>query len=617
MLQDRKSVRKLRAALDEHASPAPKTMEARPFPKLAVNDNERKFERFIRAIRQCNNLSDARRFRSEVASQLMREASVEEQDKTYLRRLETGKRILDQKVGKLSAVGGLTKDTVLQPNFRNGHASPGVENATIVEILHDVLGLSYFMEYMDRHSLMTLVQFWVVVDGFRNPLEDGFLDDDEIRDAPLDWTDTDRLDIAQINDAYLSKPELGVPDILREAVKSFIQAGRSATPVQYQRARSAILRSQTAVLDEMRSRCFPGFKSSDLYYKYLASDESSSKTGPKFAPKASRHLTTAPIKEVLSHTPHAPPTASRQSARDTDLRRTAASSTDLKSTVQRLDYAAPQRRSFEISPSAPLFPDHDYDTDPLAQSAHSIDIDIDSLDSSQPYGAPEQMVQAMEAALNDIMDDKPQADDARSAFFESPDPSLKSPHELDSSRSFMESPRARSPHGDKEREKPNLASLGLVNMSTRVGVFSEDDLFDDEEKFLEDEHADPEDAVDEKDPEDEIVQAAPGDLGLAEAISALTSDIERLVAQDSIVDTLTRKAELTNNTAELRILGKSKSSLQREIRRKELQRQQYIVQESDNSLYGRATVEIKSVMVGKDEDGQEFALCKLRSHAYF
>jgi hypothetical protein len=36
---------------------------------------------------------------------------------------------------------------------------------------------------------------------------------------------------------------------------------------------------------------------------------------------------------------------------------------------------------------------------------------------------------------------------------------------------------------------------------------------------------------------------------------------------------------------ELRILRKSKASLQREIRRKELQRQQYIVQESDNSLY--------------------------------
>lgn len=76
------------------------------------------------------------------------------------------------------------------------------------------------------------------------------------------------------------------------------------------------------------------------------------------------------------------------------------------------------------------------------------------------------------------------------------------------------------------------------------------------------------------------------------------------------MDSLTTKAELTNNAAELRILRKSKASLQREIHRKELQRQQYIVQESDNSLYGRATVFIKSIMVGNEEDGREFAMCK-------
>ena len=39
-----------------------------------------------------------------------------------------------------------------------------------------------------------------------------------------------------------------------------------------------------------------------------------------------------------------------------------------------------------------------------------------------------------------------------------------------------------------------------------------------------------------------------------------------------------------------------------------MQRQQYIVQESDNSLYGRANIKIKSIMVGKEDDGQEFAL---------
>jgi sorting nexin-25 len=158
--------------------------------------------------------------------------------------------------------------------------------------------------------------------------------------------------------------------------------------------------------------------------------------------------------------------------------------------------------------------------------------------------------------------------------------------------------------------KPSIASLGLVNTSSRIGVFSDNDLFSDEEKFLEDEYADPEEPDSHKDPEAEIHEAAPGDLGLTEAISALTLDIEKLMSQESVVDTLTRKAELTNNTAELRILRKSKASLQREIRRKELQRQQYVVQESDSSLYGRATIQIKSIMVGKDDDGHEYALCQ-------
>ena len=137
MLQDRKTVRKLRAALDEHASPAPKASKAHQFPMLAPHDDERKFERFIRAIRQCQNLSDARRFRSEVASQLKRESMLEGQDHVYLRRLETGKRILDQRVGRLSAVGSTSRSQMPQPDFRDGQAASRMENASIKEVLHD------------------------------------------------------------------------------------------------------------------------------------------------------------------------------------------------------------------------------------------------------------------------------------------------------------------------------------------------------------------------------------------------------------------------------------------------------------------------------------------------
>lgn len=606
MLQDRKTVRKLRAALDQHASPAPKASKPHTFPRIAPGDDERKFERFIRSIRQCNNLSEARRFRSEVASQLKRESMMEGQDQIFLRRLDTGKQLLDQRVGKLSAVGGTSGSRMPQQDFPKGQNTSRLLNASLTKVLHDASGLSYFMEYMDRHRLMTFVQFWIVVDGFRNPLEEALQADDPFSGTQVQWTDSDRADIAQINEAYLSKHELNVPESTREAVRAFLKAGPGATIPEYLRARTAVLRAQAGVLEEMEEVHFPNFKKSDLYYKYLTSDDASAKMSSRPA-RALRQPSVAPILESPNRPSSLSRKATRFNANGTDLRRNANSNSDLKSAVKHTtddSQLVQSRRSFDIDTSAPLF-DDDIDDEPLARSTRSLD--NESLNGDQGNGNQEQMVEAMEAALNNIMTDDPREDDSKDSIFETSEPHSISAKIMDSPRSSGEHKRTEIASHEKERERPNLASLGLVNTSSRIGVFSDNDLFGDEDKFLEDEKTDPEVSADET-VEEEIHQAAPGDLGLAEAISALTADIERLAAQESVVDTLTRKAELTNNIAELRILGKSKSSLQREIRRKELQRQQYIVQESDNSLYGRANVDIKSIMVGKEDDGQEFAL---------
>lgn len=607
MLQDRKTVRKLRAALDQHASPAPKASKPHTFPRLAPGDDERKFERFIRSIRQCNNLSEARRFRSEVASQLKRESMMEGQDQILLRRLDTGKQLLDQRVGKLSAVGGTSGPRMPQPDFQKGRSNPRLLNASLTEVLHDASGLSYFMEYMDRHRLMTFVQFWIVVDGFRNPLEEDLHAEDPFSGNQARWTESDRADIAQINDAYLSKPELNVPELSRDTVRAFLKSGPEATVPEYLRARNAVLKAQAGVLEEMEEVHFPNFKKSDLYYKYLTSDDASAKTSSRPLAKALKQPSVAPILESPSGPSSLSRRATRFNAHGPDLRRNATSSSDLKSVVKHsTDDPQPvqSRRSFDVDTSGPLF-DDDIDDEPLARSTRSLD--NESLNGDQGNGNQDQMVEAMEAALNNIMTDDPKEDDSKDSIFETPESNFLSAKIMDSPRSSGEHKRTETASQEKERERPNLASLGLVNTSSRIGVFTDNDLFGDEDKFLEDEQTDPEVSADEPMLE-EIHEAAPGDLGLAEAISALTVDIDRLAAQDSVVDTLTRKAELTNNVAELRILGKSKSSLQREIRRKELQRQQYIVQESDNSLYGRANVDIKSIMVGKEDDGQEFAL---------
>jgi len=607
MLQDRKTVRKLRAALDQHASPAPKALKPHSFPRIASGDDERKFERFIRAIRQCTNLSEARRFRSEVASQLKRESMMEGQDQTYLRRLESGKHMLDQRVGKLSAVGGTSGTGTSRSDSSNGHTTR-LSHASITDVLHDATGLSYFMEYMDRQRLMTFIQFWIVVDGFRNPLEDDLQSEDSFSGTQTQWTDSDRTDIAHISEAYLSRPELKVPEESKEAVRAFLRAGQRATGPQYLRARSAVLKAQSGVQQEMDETHFPNFKKSDLYYKYLTSDDASAKFP---APQPLAKALKQPLVASMPESPGRPPPLSRLLSRpkpsNSDLRRSAASNSDLTSAANVNDDAqsAQTRPSLDIDTSGPLF-DDDIDDERMARSTQSLD--NESMNGDQGAGNQDEMVEAMEAALNNIMTDDPKEEDLKDSIFDPPETNFLSAKLVDSPRSSGEVKRADTASIEKDRERPNLASLGLVNTSSRIGVFTDNDLFGDEENFLEDEQTDPEAFGDEKPVDEEIHQAAPGDLGLAEAISALTVDIERLAAQESVVDTLTRKAELTNNVAELRILGKSRSSLQREIRRKELQRQQYIVQESDNSLYGRANIKIKSIMVGKEDDGQEFAL---------
>ena len=603
-LQDRKTVRKLRAALDQHASPAPKSRQGPAFPSLAPGDSERSFERFVRAIRRTNNLSDIRRFRSHVASQLKRESMVDSQDQTYLRRLEIGKRVLDQKVAKFSTDINASSAFPRAADKRNKVIAQS-QNVKLIEMMKTASGLSYFMEYMDRLRLMSLVQFWIVVDGFRNPLEDDFGDDASGTDS-IQWTDTDRADIAQISEAYMSRPELKAPEEMRAALREFLRAGRTATSSQYRRARTAILSTQSAVLEEMESRHFPNFKKTDLFYKYLASDEASVMITPQAEP---HEFVRFPLWNGNEQNPKAPPmtrSSSQPPTRAKDLRRAALSSNDLRTGVTQLDAAVDARKSLDIDRdrSGPLFED-DYDTDPLTNSTYSLSRESQTAD----LDTQRQVIESMEAALNTIISEPPKDEErteATSRLFGSPTSLEKSSIFDDSPKSSLDMQRAESANGGRVR--PSIASLGLVNTSSRIGVFSDDDLFPDEEKFIEDEYADSEDTSKVDGEDEEIHEAAPGDLGLAEAIAALTSDIERLVSQESVVDTLTRKAELTNNAAELRILSKSKSSLQRELRRKELQRQQYTVQESDHTLYGRSTVSIKSIMVGKEDDGHEYAL---------
>jgi len=594
LLQDRKSVRKLRAALDEHAPISPRGgAKSVEIPRLRPNDTERQFERFIRAIRQTATLSDARRFRSEIASQIRKESASADQDPIYMRRLDAGRRILDQKIANLSAVSGPNGRPKLPQHVSSAALDSGsrLRGSSLEEVLHKASGLSYFMEFMDRRQKMRLVQFWIIIDGFRNPLEEDTDEPGHTLQEQAHYSSADRMDIVQIKQSYLGLPELHVTPAGRKAVDAYLKAGKNANMQLYIDARRAILKAQTAVYEEMKEEHFEAFKKSDLFYKWLATEESSTPQSAEIINPTDVHVRRSvelprPTTLEAPRSPGVP--SGLHKAREGDLRRAAMSSTDLTSKSKPSPARDSDRRSIDEPAFRPLF-DDDVEDERMTRSVPSlarIDSDNESFDASA------RVVDAMQKELDDIVE-KPET-----LFNE---PIARSPVIPESPRPSMDSTRPSS-----TQFRPNLASLGLVGGTTSGSVFADDLFADEQQKYLSDEKEDSD--GDHKPLEADIHEAAPGDLGLKEAIEALNADIGRLSNQDAIVDSLTKKAELTNNAAELRILRKSKQSLQREIRRKELQKQQYMIQESDNGLYGKAAVSIKSIMVRKEEDGHEFAI---------
>src|ERR1700761_1288568 len=181
---------------------------------------------------------------------------------------------------------------------------------------------------MDRQNLMQLVQFWIVVDGFRNPLEDD--NDEYVGDSEAkSWTTSDRNDIAQINEAYLSKPEIKISPVAQEAVKEFLRAGKNATDTQYRAASRAVLRTQTAAYEEMLDPHFQHFKKSDIWFKFLQAEHA-------IAPTAVANTHSDSNDEYVSPTnrPKPPPRAVTAISRSSDLRRAVASSGDLKGVIK-------------------------------------------------------------------------------------------------------------------------------------------------------------------------------------------------------------------------------------------------------------------------------------------
>ena len=425
------------------------------------------------------------------------------------------------------------------------------------------------MEFMDRQSRSLLVQFWLTVESFKNPLESIESDDSESDDPSLPpQTSTAKEDISMIYELYFSgTPHSSLSTISPKYISAIRDFASEKSPVPFmeRRARKGVMLAQRQV-EQAMEQDFEEFERSELWFRVVedigASRAANSDDGE-------RRTSFSASDENLSNSKsgRAPRSLSPVPRSDSFTFQSAMSALH-----PRNDHSPP-------SPGLPVL------KDPLTQQG--VATTTSSLDVlMSPFSGPE-------------------ADDSRAPLFDDPANTAKATRESESTIEAIQAALSDIIALDnQQKNKPQISSsssttsvsrsyLGARRLSSPsdevVGSPEEDDNGGDEST----------------DPMQESFQLpGPGDLQLSLEITRLAEKISAFQIQDAMLDSLIKKAELTGDVQELMLLQKSKSSLNRELRELSFQKTQFEQQEVANRLIpDRTRVSIVNSVAG-EEDGK-------------
>ncbi|KAI6135544.1 PhoX domain-containing protein [Pisolithus croceorrhizus] len=522
---------------------------------ITVRTDNPQFQSFLRSIHRCSSLLDARRLKNDVMVEIRRTrlllANHEKDDwidgertedvVAFLDRLYTAKRAVEQRIVVL---GGEDPVTTISETSMGSRVS-------FRDVLSNPTSLSYFMEFMDRRHRSLLVQFWLTVESFKNPLESvdsGSEDEDDPIQDPSAST-TLREDVSMINDLYFSTspPHPCLLSISKKHVDTIRgYASNEVTPSgpEDKKVRRSVMLAQREVEQGMEQD-FEDFQKSEFWFRVL---EDSSSDNARIAAPQSRSIAPAPTATPKSNILSAGRIARSESSPSLALsgHPVVSGGRSIGSGYAKGASGVVLRSNIDVLMSpvtgagttrAPLFDDP-----------------IDRLCDADEA----ERMQAIQAALTDII---------------ATDEQLRHPRSNDDNR-----PSA-------------------VQGSRTTHDIAEDDEYTNVEDGDEDGGGSSADMMKES-----FQLAGPGDLQLSHEIGRLENKLRELEAHATMLDTLIKKAELTDDTQELRLLRKAKSSMTREIRQLRFQKSQYEQQESANRLVPERTkVSIVNSTAGEEE----------------
>lgn len=340
---------------------------------ITVQSTTKQFDEFMRSIPKLKTLGEARRLRADVDRELrtargaLKRAAGENEERRekairraerYIHRLERARTHIDRRIVALS--GGapvLSPRTSVYPGISDSPLA-GKYKANLYGILSDPSSLAFWLEYMERRGRSHLVQFWLTVEGFKDPLEASGQDlaltlaneDGEPRKGNNDNTIGD--DISFLYSTYFSTLDhkINVPSKLVLEIAELSSQTGPLSPQDVKRGKRAVFEAQKAVYDQMDDEDWPAFQKSELYLKAVADLKNNT------APRVNRAA------RASSHSPLGTPTTQTASLMPPEQRSQRRASDASSPTTQRRPYLvngnftpAPVSVAASTSTAAPTF----------------------------------------------------------------------------------------------------------------------------------------------------------------------------------------------------------------------------------------------------------------------
>lgn len=303
VLREQQLVNRLRNALDmqdalskQRAQERIVTESSQPVqsvPKLSKDKSGQSFDHFVQNVSQLDSLLEARQMRSSLEQHLRNAKSSMNDTKDFSGSSnkidgEFESRRLDVYVGRLEkALHTIDRRIkVLQPKSTSPHLQsisprnePDEEFVATVkfdDILLSTSAVSYFVEFMERRQRSVLIQFWLSVEGFKDPLE--IVEDHKVAN-PGYWTPSQSIttlqqDLLHFAETYFTSETLAsvVRQKDRDTMLLFVNANvTQMTDVELlKKARQSILVAQRDVYIEMSEDDWILFKMHSTWNKAVS-----------------------------------------------------------------------------------------------------------------------------------------------------------------------------------------------------------------------------------------------------------------------------------------------------------------------------------------------------------